>query len=215
MSSLFGYRVRANRFELLSLRRRLSLAKRAHDFLEEKHALLSQELQSVRGMLLPLEEKLLSDSARAYSLLSEALVSYGMSRLYTAAISVAPNDRVEVHWTRVRGIAVPRFESLVEVRTPLRRGYSLTEVGCGIDEAASELEKCLNLLVSVAELQNIARRVEEEMRRARTLSLALEKILIPRIQLEIRRVIDMLEEQEREQHQRTKWVLKTVEEHAR
>ncbi len=212
MSTLLGYKVKANRSELLSLRKRQALARRAHNFLEEKHALLAQELENIRGTLLPLEQKLTNDTAHAYALLSKALISYGASRVYTAAISVEPNDRVEIRWSRVRGITVPRFENLVVSRTPLDRGYAPTGTGCGIDDAALELEECLRLLVSVAELQSVTRIIEEEMKRARTLSLALEKILIPRIQHEIRRVIDMLEEHEREQHQRTKWVLKTASE---
>ncbi|MEM2094440.1 MAG: V-type ATP synthase subunit D [Candidatus Bathyarchaeia archaeon] len=208
MSNLFGQRVRANRFELLSLRKRLSLAKRAHDFLDKKQVLLTQELESIRGMLLPLEQKLSNDAVKAYLLLSKALIKYGVHKVYAEAACVASNDEVEVHWTHARGVTVPRFKSLIKVRTPVQRGYDLIDGSCIIDEAASELEKCIELLVHVAELQSIAQRLEEEIRRARTLSLALEKILIPRIMLEIRRVLDYLEEQEREQHQRTKWVLK-------
>lgn len=183
----------------------MKLAKKALNLLEEKYRILLQEAQDVRQTVLPFQQELEEKIKVASALLSESIISIGFRKVYRAALSTHANDEVEMMWTTVRGVAVPRLTSRIRKRNPLQRGYGLTSTSHSVDKAAETFEDVLNYLVHVAELENILRILEEEIDRTRIRVSALQKVLIPSLEHEIKMIESRLEEKEMHRHVLVKW----------
>jgi V/A-type H+-transporting ATPase subunit D len=72
-------------------------------------------------------------------------------------------------------------------------------------------EDALTSLIEVAETENILRILEDEIEKTGIRVSALEKILIPSLTREIKRIENELEEKERESHVMVKWVTERLE----
>ncbi len=206
LSLLIKLKARRTRYDLLKLRAQLEIAEKALGLLEEKYRLLLHEVGEVRKTLLPFQQELADKVAKAYALLSEAVVSLGFRKVYRAALSTKANDEVEMKWTTIRGVAVPRLESKIKKRDPLQRGYSLTSTDHLVDKAAEAFEDMLAYMIHVAELENILRMWKREMEHTRVRVSALQKVLIPSLQHEIRMIENSIEEHDRHRHVQVKWV---------
>jgi len=205
LSLLIKLKTRRTRHELLRLRDQLEIAEKALSLLEEKYRLLMQEVEGVRKTLLPFQQELADKIAKAYALLSESIVSLGFRKVYRAALSTQANDEVDVKWTTIRGVAVPKLESKIQKRNPLQRGYGLTSTDHLVDESAEAFEDMLAYLIHVAELENILRIWEREIKRTRVRVSALQKVLIPSLRHEINMIENSLEEHDRHRHVLVKW----------
>lgn len=206
MSLMFRRKTRRTRHELLLLRDQLKLAQKAHSLLEEKYKVLTQEAQHISGVLLAFKQELDSKAKNAYALLSESIISLGLRNVYKAALSTKANDEVEMRRTIVRGLSVPKLVPKIQRRKPLERAYGLASTNYSLDKAADAFEDVLISLVEVAELDNILRIVKGEVKKTGIRASALEKILIPTLKSEIRKIEDKLEEREREMHTMIKWI---------
>ncbi len=206
MSLRTRWKIRRTRYELLRLKEQLELAQKARMLLEEKYRVLMQEAQHISSTILPFQDELASRVRRAYALLSEAMVSLGFRKVYRAALISNANDEVEVRWTTIRGVSVPRLASRIPKRTLLQRGYVLTDTDYSLDVAARAFEEMMASLLEVAELENILRILEGEIKKTGIRVSALEKVLIPSLKSEIRIIEDRLEEKEREGQIILKWV---------
>ncbi len=205
LSLLIKLRTRRTRHELLKLEDQLNIAEKALNLLQEKYRLLMQEVEDVRKTLLPFQQELADKIAKAYALLSELIISLGFRKVYRAALSTQANDEVDVRWTTIRGVAVPRLESKIQKRNLLQRGYSMTGTDHLVDKSAETFEDMLAYLIQVAELENILRIWEKEIERTRVRVSALQKVLIPSLRHEINVIESSLEERDRHRHVLVKW----------
>ncbi len=204
MSSI-AWKARPTRHELLKLKSRLELAKRAHDLLENKYKMINSEAQKVKETLSPFEKSLRADLDNAGVLFMKATMNSGVRVVEMAAAFATPNDDVEVDWERLHGLSVPRLRSRIQVRDPLSRGYGILGTTPAIDDAARAYESAMNTLVTVAELRNMYQILEGEVERTRIRVFALEKVLIPYLEMEIDKIEMKLEERERERYTSWKW----------
>jgi V/A-type H+-transporting ATPase subunit D len=205
LSLLIRFRTRRTRHELLKLREQLELAKKALTLLEEKYKILLEEAHNVRNTILPFQQELADKIEDAYALLSGSVISLGLRNVYKACVSTLPNDDVEMKWTSVRGVAVPRLFSKIQKRTPLKRGYGLTDTNYALDKTADAFEDTVIYLVQVAELANILRILEKEINKTRVRVSALQKVLIPSLEHETRVIENRLEESEMERRVMIRW----------
>lgn len=200
-----GWKTRPTRYELLKLKERHELAQRAHDLLEDKYRMLNLKTQSIKERLMPLEEQLSSELKKSYRAFFGALMQSGLTNLELAAKSTTANDEIQVRWERVHGLSLPTIQPKFEKRNPLERGYGLSNTSAAVDEAAESAERTVSLLVRVSELRNTLRSLQTEVERTRVRVFALEKVLLPYLDQEIKTIEIKLEERERERH--TVWRL--------
>jgi len=201
-----GLKTRRTRHELLKLKDQLELAKKAHVLLEEKYKALLQKAQHIRRTLLPFQEKWKFKVEKAYGFLAEAITSLGLLDVYKESLLVEANDDLEIRWTTVQGVPVPRIGSNIRKRTPLERGYEVTNTNYLLDRAARAFEDMLKSLVEVAELDNILRILEGKIEKTGIRVSALEKILIPTLKNQIRIIKRHLDDKERESYVITNWI---------
>lgn len=205
MSLSIGWKTRPTRYELLKLKDQQELAKRAHDLLEDKYRMLNLETQAIKDSLMPFEKQLESELRKSYRAFFRALMQSGLKNMELAAKSTKSNDNVQVRWERIHGLTLPKIQPKIEKRNPLGRGYGLSNTSAAIDDAAGSAEQTVSLLVTVSELRNMLMALQREVERTRIRVFALEKVLLPYLDREIKTIEIKLEERERERH--TVWRL--------
>lgn len=206
MSSAFGTRTRPTRHELLKLQKRLTQAVRAHKLLEEKYRILNIEKEKTQETLSPIEEIMIDRFQKAYIRLLEALRHSSLSKLKLAEALSKANDEFSLSWTTVHGISAPKLYSKIRKRTPIERGYGLSNTDPWIDDVAEAFEEALQQAVIVAETRNLLKILVAESEKTRIRVVALEKFLIPQLEKDIRRIELVLQEREMEQFNTQKWL---------
>jgi V/A-type H+-transporting ATPase subunit D len=201
--------------ELLRLRRRMELARRAKDLLEEKRTVLVMELLNLLRTTRDLEERLEKGLASAYEAWTEARAIMGEKSL--SSISTESWDRfsLETATKNIVGTPVPTIKFLKTMELEGAFPYDLATTPAELDKAVVELERVLDLIAEEAEVEaavkSLATKLESLKRRVN----ALEYIFLPRIERNIKFIQDHLEEMERESFFRLKRVKSSLERRAR
>lgn len=196
MSMTWG-RTRPTRHELLNLKKRLELAERSHDLLEEKYKMLNAEAQELSNLLIPLEREAQDRFGEAYERLRQALRSLGPRALKRMAASSRAQGSVDISWSALKGVPVPRMTVSFAERRPTDRGYDLLDSNFALDAAARSFERAVASLLRSGDLRNSAEILRREADSTWARVGALERIVIPALRREVKRIKDRLEERER------------------
>lgn len=188
-------RVNATRMELLKQKKRLAMAKRGHKLLKQKrdelmHKFL-QRVEETRGLRERVEEKL----ARGFRsfLLARAEMSKEMmaESLMTGAGS---NGALSMEMEPVMSVWVPRFQ-LSDSRDIYSYGFVATSAE--LDTALALFQEVLPEMIKLAEIEKSLELMAEEIETTRRRVNALERILIPQLEDNIKRISMALDEMER------------------
>lgn len=189
--------VRPTRIELLKLRRRVMIAEKGCDLLEEKlDALILEDSRIEQEMerILPLIRDLAKQASSA--LLIAGMIS-GWRSLEEIAAGVPEAPDLIVTPGQVMGVKVVDI-AVAEYLVRGTRGYSLVGNSAQVDVAAIRYGHLLNYLVNYANLEGKADRISMEIISTRRRVNALKYLIIPDLE-KTRRYIEMrLEERERE-----------------
>ncbi|RLF12741.1 MAG: V-type ATP synthase subunit D [Thermoprotei archaeon] len=183
--------------ELLNLRRRKRLAERGLSLLKEKRDALVMELLSIakeyQNLMFEVREKM----EKALSLLSLAKIDMGVAKLNEVISSLKPSIAVEVRMRNIMGVATPMFKvvPIVDVETP---PYNLVNTSSRLDEAANAFRELFSSVVKLAEVQAVARRIAEEVEKAKRRVNALENVVIPTLNRNMKYIELYLDERARE-----------------
>ncbi len=200
------------RMDLLEMRERLELARKGHDLLEEKRDALVMEffdiIKEAQGIRKELEEKI-EDAFESFLL---AQILAGGNELASIADSVKESPQIETSKTNIMGVTVPvlEMEETVEKKFD-ERNYSPIETPPKVDEAASDFEEILKLVVKFAEIEENIRLLTEEIEKTKRRVNALEYNLIPKFENTVDYIEMKLDEMERESFFRLKRVKSKLE----
>ena len=195
----------ATRMELHASRHLLALAREGEDLLEEKRSALLRELMRMADRALTEGAELDHAAAVALESLQLAAALDGPEGVHSAALAVtATGDlfEVEIEGAMVLGVPVPRIFPRAQRRQPGSQGYSLAFSSARIDQVAATFEDELDCLVRVAETEARVRRVGDEIQSTSRRVNALRHVVIPALERDSRRIAAVLEEREREDHDR-------------
>jgi len=197
--------------ELLKLKQRVSLAQRGHDLLREKMDALIIEFFEILRKIGEARASALKQLSLAHRALSICSAIMGTIETRQASKEARRELEVEVSTHHVMGIVVPTLEVEKVERSVLDRGYSLHTTSSVLDDASSEFEKALGLLVKLAELEESARAIARELEKTKRRVNALEYILIPRLRAALKFIAMRLDEMERENFSRLKRIKAMLE----
>lgn len=204
--------LKATRMELLAVRKRIKLARKGHKLLKEKRDALIGEFFSIIKELTTLRERVESVLADAHLQLGGAMAIHGRESVGSAALAVSRELELRVGWRHIMGVRVPLLEIPGGTRkTAEERGYGYVGTSARLDAAVEHFEEALGLVVELAEVELGARALAEEINRTKRKVNALERVLIPRIEDEARRIEMSLEEMERENFARLKTIKRRME----
>jgi V/A-type H+-transporting ATPase subunit D len=204
--------VRATRMELLQRRAQISLAQQGKDLLKQKRDALLIEFMSVMDETLRLSAELEKATSEAQFALAIAKAVDGSVGVKSASFATRDEVTVEMSGTKIMGVSVPvvtKGES--PIRSPFRRGYSVTGVSSRIDESAEKFEKILDVIIESADIETRLKRLGEEVQRTNRRVNALEQVFIPALIDQVRFIGMTLDERAREDLFRLKKVKKSLE----
>ncbi|HET7296438.1 MAG TPA: V-type ATP synthase subunit D [Gemmatimonadales bacterium] len=190
------------RLNLVRAVRRLERLSRGAAVLRRKREALVTELFRLARPAADAREQIAAAAQRAYPLLGSALALQGQAGV--RATGWPGRDlAVEVSAGSVWGVVVSRIESRPAIaRTLGARGTAPAGTGPAAVQAATEFEKLAELLLDAAPREMLLRRLGQALAQTSRQVHSLEHRLSPRLQGDIARVRQVLDEREREERLR-------------
>ena len=186
---------------LVRLTRELRMAKSGHDLLEQKRQVLMMELVRFIDSARTLQEDVTRVFADAYGALQSANVSLGIDLVEDISESIPLTDDITVRLHSVMGVEIPDIDPLEANVTPC---YSFRGSSGAMDAAYRKFRFVLVLLARLAEVETSVYRLAVQIRKTHRRVNALEKVVIPAANSDMRFIADVLEESEREDFTRMK-----------
>lgn len=183
--------------ELINLRRRKRLAERGLTLLKEKRDALVMELLSLakeyQNIMLEVREKM----EKALSYLALARADIGVFKLNEIIATLRSQVAIEIRTRSIMGVATPMFKVVQRVETDVPP-YSIPSTTAYMDEAAKAFRELFVTIIRLAEIQAVAKRIAEEVEKAKRRVNALEHVVIPMIERNIKFIELYLDERARE-----------------
>ena len=184
-------RYSATRMELLRLRRRLLLARRGHQLLQDKlDELMREFLKLVRE-----EEKLREETEKKFVeyLRNSMIQGSFLFKAERERLYLPPLYSLKTLPQRVMNVSFPRYE-LENISFPPISGFSPV----GSEKLEAEKEELMKMLIKLAELERGIVLLGDEIKRTRRKVNALEHRFIPELEKAIKYISFKLSELEKE-----------------
>ena len=191
------------RSNLLRMKQDLQFAREGYEILDRKREVLTTELIHVAHEAGVLQEEVWKLVAAAYQALEQAKLTNGEEHVEWAAM--ATNKTVEVHlkFRGVMGVPIP----IVEARgAPAVMTYSMGDTNAILDEARAAFSQILKRIPELSERVTSVWRLAGELRKTQRRVNALQHIFIPEYEATVLFIKSALEEREREETFRLKWL---------
>ncbi|MFA5396438.1 MAG: V-type ATP synthase subunit D [Methanomicrobiales archaeon] len=189
---------RPTRIELLRIRKRIVVAEKGHELLQEKLDTMVLQFSSLRKDWEVLRKETEDAFAAAYPPLMRAGMVMGIRGLEEAISFTSPSEEVKMGTAVVMGTPVPVInlpEPFRDVREP---GYPLAVPSAHLDVTCRHCEDAVKKALTLAELEGSLVRLAEQIAVTRRRVNALSNILIPSLYDTAAYIDDYLEEMERE-----------------
>jgi V/A-type H+-transporting ATPase subunit D len=204
--------VSPTRMELIRLRRRIELAQKGHDLLEQKMDALMMEFLGLARRIRAERKEAFGKLLEAHRKLLRCMAWMGTAETVQASLETTRELELEVSSRSIMGVRVPMVEEVRARRRPTERGYSLHTGSALLDEAALQFEEALSALCRLAEMEEAVRRIGWELERTRRRVNALEYVLLPRLKSMVAFIAFRLDEMERDNFARLKRIKAMLEE---
>ena len=191
------------RTNLIRVRKDLRFAREGYEILDRKREALTSELVRVAREAEQVQRRVWKLMETAYAAMRKARLTMGTNRVEWAAL--AANKTVDMHlkFRGIMGVAIPVIEASGE---PPEMLYSLGDTNSALDEAAASFREILMLTPELSMLVTTVWRLAGELRKTQRRVNALQHIFIPAYEAMVSFIVSSLEEREREETFRLKWL---------
>jgi len=195
--------VAPTRTNLIRIKKDLRFAREGYEILDRKREVLTTELVRVAKEADELQKEVWKLLETAYSALEKARLTLGSDNVEWAAL--AANKTVDVHLKLrgIMGVAIPVIEARGE---PQKMLYSLNGTNAALDEASAAFREVLIKIPQLSMLTTTVWRLAGELRKTQRRVNALQHIFIPQYEEMVTYIVSSLEEREREETFRLKWL---------
>jgi V/A-type H+-transporting ATPase subunit D len=187
-------KVKPTRIELLKLKDRLKKSQRGHKLLKEKRDGLMKRFMDIvkqaKTRRKEMEEKL-AQAGRDF-----AIVSSSFSEKEVEEFFLIPSYDIQVQAKEenVMGVKVPSFRCDISKKDT---DYSYISFPIGMEKSIKKFQDVLSLMLELANIEHAARLLSFEIEKTRRRVNALEYIIIPQIERNIKYISSKLDENER------------------
>lgn len=183
------------RMELTRLKKRLATAVRGHKLLKDKLDELMKNffdlVEENRNLRIKVEKNL--DTALGGMAMARAVIS--RSVLEAAIVTSRGEAALQAETTSRMGVEVPLFR--LEMTPAHGNGFGMTETSAEFDEAIDLLANSFQSMIELAQVEKTVELMAAEIERTRRRVNALEYVLIPQLQAQIKYITMKLDENER------------------
>jgi len=188
--------------ELLTLRKRRTIAERGRDLLREKlDALMIEFFQFVREIntLRAKAQGLLAD---AYESFVDAQMAMGYMKLEQTSVGVDDRFSIDSKARNVIGVTIPYIQ--VNVKPLTAFPYNIYDTSIRLDEATLKMAEAVKAIAELSSAEAAVKKLAEAIAATKRRVNSLEYVIIPRMLSTIRYIEMHLEEAEREDFFRLK-----------
>lgn len=185
----------ATRSRLFELRRDRGAARRSAELLDRKREVLLREIARRERLRRALQDAVQTVYAAARRQLRIARVELGLHGVEAAALAQPLRFTIEHRQSSVMGVWIPRLTTTFE---PYRAFYGAAATSESLDECGAAFTALVPHVVSLAQEETAVARLSAAMRKTTKLLNALQKVVLPRLECEIRAIVEGIEEEERD-----------------
>jgi len=200
--------VAPTRMNLIRIKKELRFAREGYEILDRKREVLTTELVRVAHEADVLQKEVWKLLETAYSALEQARLTMGSDHVEWAALAASKTVDVHLKLRGIMGVAVPVIEARGDLPKML---YSLSGTNASLDEAAAAFREVVLKTPQLSMLVTTVWRLAGELRKTQRRVNALQHIFIPQYEETIAFIVSSLEEREREETFRLKWLKSKME----
>jgi V/A-type H+-transporting ATPase subunit D len=195
--------VAPTRSNLIRIKKELQFAREGYEILDRKREVLTTELVRVAHEADVLQKEVWKILETAYRALEKAQLTLGSDLVEWAALAANKTVDVHVKLRGIMGVAIPVIEARGE---PEKMLYSLSGTNAALDEASAGFREVLIKTPQLSMLVTTVWRLAGELRKTQRRVNALQHIFIPAYEETVTFIVSSLEEREREETFRLKWL---------
>lgn len=185
---------------LIAEKRSRQLAENGYMLMDKKRNILVRELMALIDQAADIQSRIESTFTEAYNSLKFANISLG--NIEHIAESIPVDNSVNLRYRSIMGVEIP---TVITDDTKIDSlPYGLSNTSSALDEAYIKFAKAKRLIRDLAETENAIFRLAYSVRKTQKRASALKNIVIPSLDATIPRIIEVLEEKEREEFIRLK-----------
>lgn len=191
------------RTNLIRLKKELRFAKEGYEILDRKREALTGELVRVAKEADTLQKEVWALLQTAYDAMEKARLVMGSDHVEWASLAVNKTVDVRLRLRGIMGVAIPQIDARGE---PPKLLYSPGDTAAVLDEASNAFREVLVRIPQLSMLTAAVWRLANELKKTQRRVNALQHIFIPQYQHQIEFIVSSLEEREREETFRLKWL---------
>jgi len=195
--------VAPTRTNLIRVKKDLQFAREGYEILDRKREVLTTELVRVAHEAEAAQKEVWALFEIGYKALSRARLTLGSDRVQWAALAANKTVAVHIKYRGTMGVALPVIEA---TGSPHAMLYSLGDTNAALDEATAVFREVLLRLPQLSMLEATVWRLAAELRKTQRRVNALQHIFIPNYEATVAFIVSSLEEREREETFRLKWL---------
>jgi V/A-type H+-transporting ATPase subunit D len=191
------------RTNLIRVKKDLRFAREGYEILDRKREALTAELIRVAKEADSIQREVWKLLASAYAALEKAQLTLGSEHVEWAALAASKTVEVEIRSRGIMGVPIPVIQSSGE---PHKLLYSPGDTNAALDEASAGFREVLIRIPQLSMLVTTVWRLAGELRKTQRRVNALQHIFIPNYEDTVAFIVSSLEEREREETFRLKWL---------
>ena len=196
---------------LIAAQNSLELSKKGYELLDKKRNVLIMTMMSFIEKAEEIQEKVAVVFGDAYEALQTANITMGISNIEQIAQSIPEASGFEVLDKSIMGVEIPEISRQEE---KLIHYYSFYHTNTALDVAMQKFHEVKLLLYELSEIEDSVYKLAMEVKRTQKRTNALQNIQIPKYEEIVGKILEVLEEREREDFFRLKVVKKKGEKRA-
>ena len=196
---------------LIAAQNSLELSKKGYELLDKKRNVLIMTMMSFIEKAEEIQKKVEVVFGDAYEALQTANITMGISNIEQIAQSIPEASGFEILDKSIMGVEIPEIKHQEE---KLIHYYSFYHTNTALDVAMQKFHEVKLLLYELSEIEDSVYKLAMEVKRTQKRTNALQNIQIPKYEEIVGKILEVLEEREREDFFRLKVVKKKGEKRA-
>lgn len=197
---------------LIAAQNSLELSEKGFELLDKKRNVLIMSMMGFIERAEKVQKKVEVVFSEAYEALQTANITLGISNVDQIAQSIPEASGYDVIGISIMGVEIPEIKYRTEEDLP--HYYSFYHTNTALDVAMQKFHEVKLLLYELSEIEDSVYKLAMEVKRTQKRANALQNIQIPKYKEMVSKIVEVLEEREREDFFRLKVVKKKSEKRA-
>jgi len=191
--------VNPTRMELIKTKERIALARNGYKLLKQKRDVLIMEFFKVLKKAQDLRGQLAQMMAGAYRSVAMAELYHSGFELQNISLNMHRSIDIDIEVKNVMGIKIPSITAQMGQTAFLQRdGYYFAGTSAKIDDAVVKFEEVFRTVMLLAETETAIKRLILEIEKTKRRVNALDYVLVPRLEKQMKDIAFRLDEMERD-----------------